>query len=33
LTSFMKDSDDKLKGIKKNAKSSRRGNGFSTKTK
>ncbi|SCZ76123.1 S1 RNA-binding domain-containing protein [Acidaminobacter hydrogenoformans] len=33
LSSFIKDSDDKLKGIKKNAKSSRRGNGFSTKTK
>lgn len=33
LSSFMKDSDDKLKGIKKNAKSSRRGNGFSTKSK
>jgi S1 RNA binding domain protein len=33
LSGFMKDSDDKLKGIKKNAKSNRKGNGFSTKAK
>jgi S1 RNA binding domain protein len=33
LSSFIKDSDDKLKGIKKNAKSSRRGNSFTTKSK
>lgn len=31
LSGFMKDSDDKLKGIKKNAKSNRKGNSFNSK--